>query len=137
MSNKPVGKPCSTLSELLSEQPETQVVNLTEQIALEESEAILATCQSYPYAELFSLPSERQRLLRYVLNRVKRVYVVTDQRPTDLNRYTVAPAQRLAIRKAVREGIHAIAGVYLKQKQQASRFAQAPINSAVVPSSLN
>lgn len=102
------------MSTLTTPGPKRQVINLTEQLVVEEADAMLAICPDYPYRQIFALASERQRLIRYVLNRVNKVYLLV-QRPHLVQRqYESVVTQKTAIRKALREGIQAIAEVYLR-----------------------
>lgn len=133
MSTRLADQPGSTLADMLLKRPQTRVINVTAQLAQEESEAMLALYQTYPYAELFALPSERQRLLRYVMNRVHRIYLVTERVPVQLNRSAIALTQRLEIRRAVREGMEAIAGAYFKADRRGHSPAIAPRSSLSTP----
>jgi hypothetical protein len=90
------------------------VINLTEQMVREEAEAMLVSCGSYAYQELFSLPSERERLIHYATNRVRNIYMVVSD-PAEVERhYARAMVQKPAIQAALQEGIKVIADIYLQ-----------------------
>ncbi|NEP17803.1 MAG: hypothetical protein F6J97_13010 [Leptolyngbya sp. SIO4C1] len=92
------------------------VINLTERTTLEEANRLLATCAPYPYRQLFALPSLRQQLIHYVLNRVSKIYVVAHHPRLAKKQYAPAVAQKPAIRQALEEGMDVIASSYLKRR---------------------
>lgn len=92
----------------------TRVINLTEQIVIEETEAILAACNDPVYQQLFAVASERQRLIRYAMNRVGNVFVV-DSSPDMMAQHQARMAeQKPDIQKALYEGMKLLADVYSK-----------------------
>jgi|GEM_PF-1234558 len=97
-----------------------QVVNLTEQLVVEEADALLATCTTDPHQQIFALPSERQRLIRYALNRVNKVYLLVQHPQLVQRQYEPAIAQKPQIRQALREGLQAIVNVYAKAPKRST-----------------
>jgi len=96
------------------------VVNLTEQLVVEEADALLATCTTDPHQQIFALPSERQRLIRYALNRVNKVYLLVQHPQLVQRQYEPAIAQKPQIRQALREGLQAIVNVYAKAPKRST-----------------
>jgi hypothetical protein len=98
--------------------PKNQVVNLTEQLVVKEADALIATCNAHPERQIFAHPAERQRLIRYALNRVNKVYLLV-QHPHQVQRhYEPVIAQIPAVREALREGMQTITRVYLKKPKR-------------------
>ncbi len=90
----------------------SRVINLTEQMVIEEAEAILATCNDPIYQKLFAVSSERQRLIRYAMNRVGNVYVV-ESSPQMMAQHRARMAeQKPDIHKALYEGMGLLADVH-------------------------
>jgi hypothetical protein len=90
----------------------SKVINLTEQMVVEEAEAILATCNDPIYQQLFAVSSERQRLIRYAMNRVGNVFVV-ESSPEMMTQHRRRMAeQRPDIHKALYEGMKLLADLY-------------------------
>ena len=90
----------------------SRVINLTEQIVTEEAEALLAGCNDPVYRQLFAIHAERQRLIRYAMNRVGNVFVV-ESSPAMMAQHRMRMAeQRPDIQKALYEGMQLLAEVY-------------------------
>jgi hypothetical protein len=90
----------------------SKVINLTEQMVVDEAEAILATCNDPVYQQLFAVSSERQRLIRYAMNRVGNVFVV-ESNPEMMTQHRRRMAeQRPDIQKALYEGMKLLADLY-------------------------
>ncbi len=90
----------------------SSVINLTEQMVIEEAEAILASCNDPVYQQLFTVQSERQRLIRYAMNRVGNVFVV-DSSPEMMSQHRARLAeQKPDIHKALYEGMQLLADLY-------------------------
>jgi hypothetical protein len=88
------------------------VINLTEQLVVEETEAILASCNDPVYQQLFAVSSERQRLIRYAMNRVGNVFAVESD-PQLLAKYRARlEEQKPDIHKALYEGMKLLAELY-------------------------
>jgi len=99
-----------------------QVVNLTEQLVVEEADALLATCTTEQHRQIFALPSERQRLIRYALNRVNKVYLLVHHPQLVQRQYEPAIAHKPQIRQALREGLQAIVNVYAQPPKRSNAF---------------
>lgn len=92
--------------------PRARVINLTEQMVIEEAEAILAGCNDPVYQQLFDVPAERQRLIRYAMNRIGNVFVV-ESNPTILAQHRARlEEQKIDIHKALYEGMKLLVDVY-------------------------
>ncbi len=90
----------------------SRVVNLTEQLVIEEAEAILATCNDPVYQQLFAVSSERQRLTRYALNRLGNVFIV-ESSPAMMAQHRARMADQIPdIQKALYEGMRLLAEVF-------------------------
>lgn len=89
-----------------------RVVNLTEEMVIEETEAILASCNDPVYQRLFAVASERQRLIRYALNRVGNVFVVESSPHLMAQHRARLIEQQPDIHKALYEGMKLLAEVY-------------------------
>ncbi|MFE4105634.1 late competence development ComFB family protein [Almyronema epifaneia] len=60
------------------------ILNLMEQVVIEEAEKLIQSYPHHPYQKAFALPDLRQKLVAYVLNRVRNFYVVLNE--CDLNK---------------------------------------------------
>lgn len=126
----------STIS--LSRSGSSKVVNLTEQLVVEEADALLATCNTEPHQQIFALPSERQRLICYALNRVNKVYLLVQNPQLVQRQYEPAIAQKPEIRQALREGLQAITAVYTKKPKRAHALRSlSPLTSRSKPVSVS
>jgi hypothetical protein len=90
----------------------SRVINLTEQMVIEEAEAMLASCNDPVYRRLFAQPSERQRLIRYAMNRVGNIFVVDSPANTMTQHRARLLEQQPDIHKALHEGMKLLAEVY-------------------------
>jgi len=90
----------------------SKVINLTEQMVVAEAEAILATCNDPVYQQLFAVSSERQRLIRYAMNRVGNVFVVESSPEMMAQHRRRMAEQRPDIHKALYEGMKLLADLY-------------------------
>lgn len=90
----------------------SRVINLTEQLVIEEVDAILATCNDPVYQQLFAISSERQRLVRYAMNRLGNVFIV-ESSPVMMARHRARMQEQIPdIQKALYEGMKLLAEVY-------------------------
>ena len=90
----------------------SRVINLTEQLVIEEVEAILSACNDPVYQQLFAVASERQRLIRYAMNRLGNVFVV-ESSPGMMAQHRARLAEQIPdIHKALYEGMKLLAEVY-------------------------
>jgi hypothetical protein len=90
----------------------SRVINLTEQLVIEEAEAILSTCNDPGYRQLFAVSSERQRLIRYAMNRVGNVFVVESSPEMMAQHRARMVEQKPDIQKALYEGMKLLADLY-------------------------
>lgn len=86
------------------------IVNLTMPVVLEEIDRILRNYPYYPYQQVFTLPSRRQKLVTYVLSRLPGLYAVvedSDQRDESSPHYCTTD-QKQQINILLHQGIQHI-----------------------------
>ena len=84
-----------------------QIINLTLPVVIQEIENIFDGCFYHPYQQAFAIPELRQKLIAYVLNRIRNRYVVIEEQAT-ISDNLCSQEQRLHIEAVIQSGIHQV-----------------------------
>lgn len=83
-----------------------KIINLTLPVVIQEIEDIFDDCFYHPYQQAFAIPELRQKLIAYVLSRIRNRYVVIEEQATISN--NLCSQERLHIETVIQSGIRQV-----------------------------
>ena len=85
-----------------------KIINLTLPVVIQEIEDIFDGCFYHPYQQAFAIPELRQKLIAYVLSRVRNRYAFIEEEQATISNNICSQEQRLHIEAVIQSGIHQV-----------------------------